>query len=339
MQESSKIILLLCFFCFFHSSYSQDVHFSQRLASFSKKNPALMGNYEGNWRAIIDHRRQWQSIAVPYLTSALMYNHKFYPSLHGKRILAGFNYINDKSGDAKLSINQIELAAAYEQDYFENTFSAGFQVGYIHKQFSDAQLTFPEQYDRNIGDFNTNLSSGENFAANQFSMIQFNLGLAWKRILNERWTAQLGYSIFNLNRAAGGFTDWDEPQNLAYAVQMLAIYQLLEHTTLRPSLEYSRSSAASELFLGSNIHQELAEKKIDGVFGGLHFRNGFARNNDAVILNAGLSFNAFDFGVAYDFNVSDLQIASNYKGGFEFILIITEVSKLLQQKTIPCERY
>lgn len=298
-----------------------------------------MGGYDGNWRAILDHRRQWQSIAVPYLTSAFLYSHKFYPSFEGKRILAGLNYIHDKSGDAKLSINQIELSAAYEHDYLNNTFKGGIQLSYIHKQFSADKLTFPQQYDRNIGGFNSELPSGEVFPANKLSMIAFNIGLAWEKRINPKWTTTVATSIFNFNQPQESFMEQDFMEKASYGIQAFANYKWLPKTQLRPSLEYRRNSAASELILGSNIHQKIEHAKIDGMFGGLHVRNGFGRNMDAVILNAGLAFKRFDFGAIYDFNVSDLHIASNYKGGFEFIIILNDVSAILEQKSLLCERF
>lgn len=299
----------------------------------------MMGNYEGNWRAILDHRRQWQSIAVPYLTSAFLYSHKFYPSFEGKRIIAGLNYIHDKSGDAKLSINRIELAGAYEHDFLDNTFKAGVQFAYIHKQFSSASLTFPQQYDRNIGDFNTELPSGEVFPANDLSMISFNIGLAWEKRLNPDWTAVLASSIHNINNPKESFMDDNFKEKVNYGIQAMAIYNWMPKTQLIPSMEYKRNSAASEFIMGANIRQKVKDNKIDGLFGGLHMRNGFGRNIDAIILNAGLSFKRFDFGASYDFNISNLHIASNYKGGFEFIIILNDISSILEQKSLPCERY
>lgn len=335
----SKILFTFLFIVISSTLYSQDVHFSQRMASVVKKNPAFMGNYEGNWRLILDHRRQWQSIGVPYLTSAMMYSHKFYPSFTGKRIVGGLNYINDKSGDAKLSINHIELAAAYEHDYFNNTFILGFQAAYYNKQFSDAQLTFPGQYDRNIGDFNKDLPSGENFSGNELSFINFNIGAAWKRKLNDRWTSYSGFSLHNINQAEESFLDGDNQHAFGYGIQLMAYYNWKVNTVLQPSLDYYRTSAASELIMGANLRQKFKQGKFDAVFGGIHARNGFGRNNDAIIVNAGLSYLNVDVGVSYDFNVSDLQIASSYKGGFEFMVVITDNLSILKQKSIPCERF
>src|SRR5690606_1205334 len=147
------------------------------------------------------------------------------------------------------------------------------------------------------------------------------------------------FSLQHLNQPQHSFINSDNNLDLTYGVQLMAFYEWFPKTQLRPSLDYLRNSAASELIIGSNIYQKLNDAKIKKVFGGLHARNGFNRNTDAIIVNGGIGYKNFDFGVSYDFNISDLQLASGYKGGFEFMLVISEISSILKQKAIPCERF
>jgi hypothetical protein len=45
------------------------------------------------------------------------------------------------------------------------------------------------------------------------------------------------------------------------------------------------------------------------------------RRKDAAIVSAGVDYNNLNVGVSYDFNTSDLDRASNGKGGYEISLI------------------
>ena len=66
--------------------------------------------------------------------------------------------------------------------------------------------------------------------------------------------------------------------------------------------------------------------KIKNVYAGILYRDGFSRNNDAVIPVIGFTYNQFDVGFSYDVNISDFGRAANTNatnnfGGPEFSLI------------------
>jgi hypothetical protein len=75
------------------------------------------------------------------------------------------------------------------------------------------------------------------------------------------------------------------------------------------------------------------------VYAGLLFRDGINRNTDAAIGIAGIRFNHLEVGINYDFNISELKVATNTKGAFEVSVVYTSLSSLLNKTAIPCERY
>jgi len=51
---------------------------------------------------------------------------------------------------------------------------------------------------------------------------------------------------------------------------------------------------------------------------------GWYRFGDAAIANVRLDFKSFSVGVSYDFNLSNLKVASDGRGGVEFSLSYTQ---------------
>jgi hypothetical protein len=47
----------------------------------------------------------------------------------------------------------------------------------------------------------------------------------------------------------------------------------------------------------------------------------------------------FDIGVSYDVNISELEVASNYQGGFELSVFYTVKERQIQKRRLPCVRY
>src|SRR5690606_35741178 len=106
IQHKQLLIFLLVLF-FSTGVYAQDVHFSQRFAQDRERNPACLNHFDGKWQAYSVYRQQWQSIGVPFTTSAINYTRNFYTPINALIAFGGIQYTNDQSGDAKLLNNRI----------------------------------------------------------------------------------------------------------------------------------------------------------------------------------------------------------------------------------------
>jgi len=116
---------------------------------------------------------------------------------------------------------------------------------------------------------------------------------------------------------------------------------------LQPTPLYNRHNQASEFLIGSMVRLGALSKPLR-FRAGSYYRNNLkgyqstelGQNVDAVSLNVGMVFQSFDLGFAYDFNISDLHQASNYRGGFEIALTYTYGFQVQpDKKTVPCYRY
>lgn len=344
LRFMSKIRLIICFLvllsAFSERAYGQDVHFSQRLVGDRQLNPSFTNRFEGNYQVITAYRQQWQSVGVPFTTGSLFFTKKFRTSIPVLDWFAGISYANDKSGDAKLTMNQFQLNAGASYRYLQHKFTFAIQNSWVAKSFSQSGLSFPSQYDRNTGGFNENLSSGEAFAGENTAYYDLNIGATWETEFGNDWKMTSGLSLNHLIEPKESFFDEANQKNRGVGGQFLAEKKLSERLTLHPYVSYYWARGASEMLLGSAVSFPLEGfKKIDELKPFLYVRTGIDRMTDAFVVGSRASFSKFDLGLSYDINVSDLELASNYQGGFELSLIFTAKNPTLKNIRIPCERY
>lgn len=320
--------------------YAQDVHFSQRFALDRERNPAFLNDFEGKWQAYSIYRQQWQAIGVPFVTSGINYSRNFFTPIPSLSIFGGIQYTNDQSGDAKLLNNRlgVNIGAAFETDMGTVSFGASNNVE--HKSFNQNGLTFPSQYDRNTGGFNEQLSNGENFVGEQLTFYNLNLGLRWLYSLTDNWQLNSGFSVQNVTKPKESFMGADNTKNRGYGIQLLADHDLNSRMNIQPYFSYHRALKAAEAIVGSAILFNTSTfGAVENINPFLYLRTGFGRTTDAIILGTQAQLGNFQLGASYDFNISDLELASNYKGGFELTLLYKAEFKKLKRRRLPCVRY
>lgn len=335
-----KAIFLLVLQVLVLHSFSQDVHFSQSVASLQQRNAAFSNNFEGDFQIFSVYREQWGSIGVPFQSSMLGFTAKIDPFIENLKFFAGFNYLNDQSGDANLSINRIGLVLGASYQLQENNFTFAINNGLVAKQFNATALTFPEQYNRNTGRFDQNIDNQEDLINEQLSYWNIGLALRWERQFNDKWKVNLGFSTDNLNQAEESFFESGNTQELSYGIQSEAEYKWKKSMSLMPYFSTYRRQKASESVLGSGIRiHSNTNSNVNYIQPFLFSRLGVSRNIDAMIVGVHLGIKKFVLGASYDFNVSDLELASDYQGAFELSLVYTGKGKSLEKKSIPCERF
>lgn len=341
MVDRIKILFLAVFVIgLVQFSHAQDVHFSQRLAGDKQRNPAFTNQFEGNWQAFTVYRQQWQSIGVPFTTSSIFATRRFYTNLPALQFYGGLILTNDQSGDAKLTANQFQLNIGASLELEENTYSFFIANSFTTKSFNQNGLTFPSQYDRGIGGFNENLSSGESFQGESTSYFDLGVGGLWERNLSDRWALTAGGSALNLLQPDDSFFDGGSQKSLGYGAQAELEHDLSDFMNLFPYVSFYRSNGASETLIGSAVLFNTAVfGPIENIKPFLYVRTGIDRLSDAVILGSSATIGSFQVGASYDFNVSELEIASNYQGGFELTLSYTGKGPQHKNRRIPCERY
>ncbi len=327
---------IICFFlpCL---AFSQDIHFTQFYASPLSLNPALTGKFDGDWRMSNIYRTQWKEVTRPYNSLGLSLDKQFF--LYNEHLSGGLLFINDRSGSS-LKVNKISLSAAYHKRLLGYELDGGIQFGFVSKTLNSTDLTFPNQLNWDLGQFDSKLPNYEKGLNNSLSYFDLNAGFAVSRKI-KNIEPLLGLSFFHLNMPKESFFERNNFLNARYVAHAEVKWDLSPKLFVVPRLLYMKHTSASELVGGSTIHLILKDGKgiIPMVFGGICYRDGWNRNSDAVMLIGGLRYKKIDLGLSYDINISSLHVASNYRGSFEVSLIYISPSSRLKKIAIPCERF
>ena len=275
----------------------QDVHFSQFATDRMNLNPSMIGNFtEYDSRFSIQRKSQWNSVSVPFSSFSSSYERKniFY------NFNLGIQFLNDKSGDSKLSLHQINLALSKSYNTLNlNNLSIGALIGFSQKSIDYTELIFEDE---------------EQFLKNNFIYPDVGVGLSYKAFPNKILSYNFGISSFHLNKPNISFNEDENVKlhvknNFYFGVE----YDYLTNFTIIPEVVFTNQSMSNELIIGSQAEFTLENIKI------IPFT--YYRIEDAIIIGFGMMKDNLTTNISYDVNISDLDIASNNRGGFEFSII------------------
>jgi len=339
-----KIFLFVSLFVFANGYNAQNIHFSQYEAPQTFLNPALTGQFLGDWRVGGSIREQWRSVSDPYKSLIGFYDRHIYH--YNQTLNAGIIYLHDESGRAKLTSDKIYISLAYPIQRGRSTISIGVQPGIVMKYYDESQLTYPSQYDNSTGHFNPDQPNNENAQDNRHIVyFDFNAGLYWKYNL-PKFKPALGFAIFHITTPNESFSktldrSYQSRLSTRQVIHGNAEFALKRKLYLKPSFAYHDQNTVNMFLIGSDFGKRFTKKEspIKEVFMGIYVRNGYNRNTDAIIPLFGFQFQNWRFGWSYDINISDLKVATESQGAFELSIIYTAPSSLPKHTTIPCERY
>lgn len=341
-----KIFTLLISISVILCAQAQDIHFSQFYASPLTLNPANVGLFNGNIRAALNYRNQWNSFA-PFNTFAGSVDVNF-----GQNILRddlfgfGVNFFSDKAGDADFSTQQVNVSFGYIKTmgsrFAKSYLSVGFQGGIAQRSLDYAALTFGSQY--NGYAYDASIPNGETIGFDSFSFLDLSGGISYLFVPKDRMNLQMGIAFFHVNQPDmsfnGGSTD-----NLYMKVSgnVGAQIPLGDDVDIIPSALILNQGPHNEYTMGVSFKYYLTDKSVNPTsvsLGGWqrmgNSTNGF--ESDATIISARFDYMGFSAGLSYDINVSALRNASNAYGGPEISLIYTNGLPHRDRK-VDCPRF
>lgn len=329
---------LVVFYVAFSSvnSTAQDIHFSQYYNSPLNLNPAQTGLFNGDIRFAANHRNQWKSVTEPYKTFSGAVDLAF-SFTEKNRHSAGILFNSDRAGDSKLGLMQFLISYGFSRvldSEGRHTLSLGLQAGVTIRSISYSDLTFDEQFD---GDgFNPQYGNTENFENDGHTYPDIGAGFAYMYSTGPKFRVGTGLSIQHLNRPSDSFFDKEVKVNPRFQYDLKADADLTEKISLIPSLLYMNQGAFEEFTGGASVRLRINQKPGRNY---ALYLGGHLRQADAIIASAGMDFNSLHVEASYDINTSDLERASNNRGGFELsaIYIITKVKP--QAAKPPCPVY
>ena len=315
---------------------AQDIHFSQYFSTPLTISPSNTGNYTGDWRVMANYRTQWKEIAKPYNTESVAADKQFY--IHNEKISGGLLIVNDRSGGT-FQVNKIQLSGAYHKTLGTNSFHAGIQPGFTMKSIGNKE-TFPDQFNWSSGKFDAGMANNESNLAFRLNYFDLNVGVGYDHKF-KKTEVFTSYAVFHINNPKETFLSYNNMLKPRHVGSLGLTWYAASKITIQPSLCVMGTDKASEFLMGSRLFYSLENNYsiAKSVFLGIYFRKGFANLNDAVFGVVGMNYKQYYTGVSYDFTISQLKTASNYRGALELSFIYTGISTRLTKTAIPCDRY
>lgn len=290
--------VVILFFFLSYNSLAQDVHFSQFNETKALINPALVGYQDGDYKIQAQRRSQWGSVTVPFNTFSI--------SLEVKNIIKNLSFgvqlLNDIAGDSHFKTNGVTLLLSHNTKVnSSNNISFGVLAGTYQRSIDYSTLVFNET---------------ENIPNNNIDFFDVAIGFVHEIELNISSTLISGVSLFHLNKPNQtliGSENIQLPVNSKLHTSL--IYYFNKKFQIKPTIYYSEQGESREFIAGSFFNYVLNNSSAEMIV----LRAGiFNRKNDAIITEFGIKIDNFDTMVSYDTNISSLNTASDYKGGFEF---------------------
>jgi len=305
--------------------FAQDVHFSQFSYSPSTLNPGATGAFNGEFRVVGNVREQWKNVG-DFSTFAGSFDMPIMKDLITDGSLAfGVNFYSDKSGDLDFSTTLASLSIAANKNIDEkNNFSLGLASGFGQRGvLGNSELQqWDNQYVADAG-YNSNLSSGESGAVENFTFGDFSAGLLW-RYNSDKLKLHFGTALFHLNQAKQKFLLDNGKQFMQMAMHGGADIRIKDQPFyILPQALLLKNGAQLETSTGLLFKYMLREGSnfADGDPETSVYLGGFFRVGDAAIAMIKMDYMNFSVGVSYDFNISGYKTVTSGKGGFEISII------------------
>lgn len=291
----------------------QDFHYSMNQLSPLNLNPALTGWHNGDVRVNSNHRSQWRSVSTPFNTYSISTDFS-----NPKSIPFGLLINQDIAGDSKFSTLQINISSSFNliKDTLQQL-RVGFQGGYTSRSISEMDLSFDAQFNGSF--FDPSLSTLEDFNTFKKDYGNINLGFLYVRRLAKKHFLKSHLSFFNLNQSDQSFMAAAPAIELDIKLVSKLQYEIMfnEFFQLKSSVFFLNQGPHNEILVGAEFHYVLAELfNIKREF----WTGLFYRNQDAIFISSGIAYDAWNIGISYDINLSELIPASRRRGGFEIAL-------------------
>lgn len=310
-----KIIIVLVSILISGHVIAQDIKFSQYYSAPNLYNPAFTGYFNGDVRASVNYKSQWEAPFNAYRTIGggadfSIAKQKFKGSGFG----VGVHFFSDQAGDLDFNTNQLLLSLAYTQKLglnMPNYLSAGFQMTGANRSINLSNAIYENQLNGNTG--------GDVVGVDNFWYYSMGLGLLWYAEPAENVSFYMGGSAFNLLKPNQSFnTNGSDPLYVRYVGQLGLNFYVNDQIDFNTSTLYQRQGPFQEFMIGFLGRYDFSpnSKQNLKIGAGLWYRM-----QDAIIPVVRIEYDDFNFTFNYDVNLSTLTRATRSNGGPEISLI------------------
>lgn len=317
-----KLILILFSLSVYHSTFSQDIHFSQFSETPLLRNPALAGIFVGDLRIQGVVRSQWSSVTVPYQTGSINAEYKLPLGNSNDFISLGGEVLYDKAGTVALTATHILPTVNYHKSLSQEKnmyLSLGFMGGIIQRKLDRSKMTTNSQY--NGSAFDAGLNDGETFTNSGYSYMDGSFGMSFNSQVgaNEDDNIFIGaaYHHFNHSTKISFYQDAKIEMIPKWVFSAGVKMGVTDNSFVTFHADYSKQGTSTET-IGGVLYSYKLDDPVDPKY--IFSAGAFLRWKDAMIPVAKMEFKPFAISLSYDANVSQLKTASNGRGGLEISL-------------------
>ncbi len=319
---------------------AQDMHQSQFYTSPININPALTGNFYGDYRVALNYRNQWfVNDLANYLTLTASVDHRFYPKKWTQKGIwsAGLIINYDQAGDSKLGLTNFGLSASYSYPLNKkNIVALGGLIGGSYRKFSTGNLTWDNQW--NGTSFDPQRPTGENISGSTNSFLDLSGGLQYRWQKSRRTKFDLGAGLFHVNEPSQIFYSSNSTIKLFKRLSLYALpsFRITRYFDILLHGMHQIQGPYSETVVGGygKVYVETKRGKELSILLGVA-----SRLEDAFIPKIAVEYKNWYAGVSYDINTSPFKKATNRRGGPEFALIYTFVKARPLDEIRACPIY
>jgi type IX secretion system PorP/SprF family membrane protein len=252
----------------------------------------------------------------------------------------GAVFVNDKSGDGKLSMTTAMASAAFQKGLDKNHhhfLGVGIQLGFTQKSLKWQQLAFPDQFSSTTNDFDLSQSTGENFSKPNIRYFDMQAGFLHQSMIKDVVSFMTGLSVYHLVQPKESFLGQNVKLANRFTVHESIRIKAMKNFYITPNFIYQYQNKAQEINFGTGLeyHVPYGKSEFVGSIGGWY------RLKDAAIVTAGFEYYKVRLLFAYDINASTLKPATNGRGAFELAIIYTGILKTKSISApilVPCPR-
>jgi len=297
---------------------SQDLQFSQFYEIPLLRNPSLAGIFTGDIRVSAVHRSQWQSVTVPYQTSALAVEYKLPIFNFNDFLTLGVQASLDVAGDVKLKRTHLLPVVNFHKSLsgdVDNYLSLAFMGGPVQSQFDPTQGKFDDQFVN--GSYAASNQTLQTFSRTGYSYLDLSTGITFSSSANEGFRYYVGAALFHFNKPKINFynNSAETVIDQKWVLNAGLTTETSDHSRLIGFADYFRQGAMTQ-FLGGLLYETDVVQYDENDKIALSY-GAFYRYNDALIPVVRLACHRVVLGLSYDANVSKLKTASQLRGGFE----------------------
>lgn len=309
--------------------FAQDVHFSQSTEAPLLLNPSQAGMGH-DVLVTLNYKSQWKSVTTPYKTINVGADFTVWGDAKENHLGLGVNVFSDKAGDGSMgtTFGCLDIAGVLRATG-NNLISGGISFGFGQRKLAYNNLTWNNQYDGLS--YNPGLASGEPGTFNNFNMFDVSAGLSWYYgdktstiSSNDAKIFAVGFALHHINKPVYSFygdTDYRLPMKfIAHGKADIGIknYSLI----LEPSYLVMIQGGHHEITPGMIVKYtpREASRYTGRIKASAFCLGGYYRHKDAFVACVRYEYSYWSAGFSYDVNISNLNTASQAKGGFEISL-------------------